>query len=197
MAFVGYTDDNPPVLDTDLAERYGITVESNDAGWEESLETACNMWEKYTGRVYGRTTNATLNTTMTRNQHEMFLPVFQSVESVQYFNNGTFEDIASDKYDAIKLDNGRGTYDTLYSKAFWRQGLYKVEALWGEAEVPQDVQFGVLKFAAFLFKVQGKPSAFGVDNNQEGIVDLEMLPGSVYKILQQDRLSSRFFGRDN
>lgn len=204
VIWAGLTDSSD--VDRDLAERFGATGISSDVAgnsnirFKAALATACADWENITGRRYGRTESEIRYFNVSKIASHIYTPIYQSVSEVECFQpDGTWETVASSKYVATKLGAGRGDNDALYHKTNWVQGRYRVTAVWGESEPPDQVSWGVVKYAAYLWKTMSNPSGAGTGYDLGGglMVEQERIPAAVYQLMMRDRLSTKTFARSN
>lgn len=201
--WAGLTDSGD--VDTDLWSRFGVdisdtTTDETNLRAKLALSVACDYWERQTGRVYGRTTAETKPVQVSMRRLVMNLAAFQSVSEVSRLTeDGTFEVVPSAEYSALKIGAERGTYDSLYHASCWNPGLYQVEAVWGELEVPELVEFAAVRLATYNYQTAINPSGVGVHNQLEGgaYIEVESLPGMVYKALMSDCIAGSVLPRSN
>ena len=202
--FVGLLADGTS-LDVPLIGRYGVAdlddpdtpTSAKNAKFRDALATACDTWQRHTGREYGTTTEAARTTRKYEFNPLLDLPdPAQSVSAVEKFSDAEgWCPVADSEWTPEKIGTGRGDIDALRRPGSWDPGRYRITAIWGEAAAPEFVRFHAIKLATHLWKMSDNISGFGAVLMMGDGAELpqDRVPWQIWDAMNRDRRAAFAF----
>lgn len=193
-------------LDIELIKRYGVTdlddpdsaTSQKNTKFRDALTTACDLWERHTGREYASTETVARIVKKYKFNPVLNLPdPAQEITIVEKFNDrtGTWATIPEDDWTTQKLGTDRGDIDSVFCGNGWDTGLYRLTGIWGEMIVPEFVKFHTIKLATHLWKLSDNISGFGgtISMGDGSELPQDRVPWQVWDAMNRDKRASLAF----
>lgn len=198
--WAGLGDDD--LLDVELLKLYGVPLGDAPATEDDAsdeyrrfkicLQVACQKWEHHTGRIYGADRAFKKHFHINRFSYEMMVGIHNSETIVRFRdpNKVTWTTLvaATEGFGSVLKYTTRGTYDTLVKVEPWELGEYEITADWGEVDVPDDVQFAVIRYASHIYAKAQTPGATAIYSFEDGVKAEPMPPYEIYQLMMLDKV---------